>query len=172
MAKDKLNPLRTKFEISIEIDGTEYKLVFKPVNKVIQEKLNLGREATRAQYEVIDNKKVELTEIKELKAINDGLLETYGEEYGINPKEKTAILIENKKYVPKISSLTKDIKELEKDVSDVNTSIEAYYKQMFDECISGEDKIKLQNTIENEGFAYSVINVYLNNAARIAQEKK
>lgn len=172
MAKDKLNPLRTKFEISIEIDGTEYKLVFKPVNKVIQEKLNSGRQETKAQYEDVDNKRAELKEKKELKAVNDEILKTHGEKGGITTEQKTETLLENRAYISEISALEKEIARLEKEVLDINSAVEVYYKQMFDECVSGEDKIKLQKIIENEGIAYSVISVYLNDAARIAQEKK
>lgn len=172
MAKDKLNPLRTKFDISVEVDGDEYKLVFKPVNKIIQEKLNSGRDETKAQYEDVDNKKAALKEIKELKAVNDEILKTHGEKGGIGTEQKTEILLENKKYVSEISSLEKEIAKLEKEVLDINSAIEIYYKQMFDECVSGEDKVKLQKTIEDSGIAYSVIIVYLNEAMREIQEKK
>ena len=172
MVKDKLNPLRTKFNITIEIDDIYYKVTFKPVNKIIQEKLNLGRDESKAQYEDVDNKRLELKETKELKFLNDEILKTHGEIGGISTEQKTEILLENRKYISKISSLEKLIAKKEKEVLDINSAIENYYKQMFDECVSGEDRVKLQKLIEDEGIAYSVISVYLNEAVREIQEKK
>ena len=172
MAKDKLNPLRTKFDLTIEVDGSEYKLTFKPVNKIIQEKLDKNRNESKAQYETVDDKRNQLKEIKELKAVNDEILKTHGEIGGISTEQKTEILLENRKYISKISSLEKLIAKKEKEVLDINSAIENYYKQMFDECVSGEDRVKLQKLIEDEGIAYSVISVYLNEAVREIQEKK
>lgn len=172
MAKDKLNPLRTKFDIEIEVDGIVYKIVFKPVNKVIQEKLNLSKDQTRSQYEDVDNKRAELKEIKDLKAVNDEILKTHGETGGISTEQKTSILLENKDYVLRISLLEKEIKKIDNEVLDVNSAIENYYKEMFEECVSGEDRVKLQKTIEDNGISYSVIIVYINEALRESQEKK
>ena len=172
MAKDKLNPLRTKFDLVIEVDGSEYKLTFKPVNKIIQEKLDKNRNESKAQYETVDDKRNQLKEIKELKAVNDDLLKTHGEDGGISTKQKTTILLENKKYVSDISSLEKDITSLEKEVLDVNSAVEQYYKEMFEECVTGEDKVKLQKTIDENGLSYSVIIIYINESLRLSQEKK
>ena len=172
MANDKLNPLKTKFELSIEIDSVEYKLTFKPVNKIIQEKLDKNRKESKAQYETVDDKRNQLKETKELKAVNDDLLKTHGEIGGIGTEQKTEILLENKKYVSDISSLEKDIKTLEKEVLDINSAVEQYHKEMFNECVSGEDIVKLKNTIEENGLSYSVIIVYINEALRLSQEKK
>ena len=172
MVKDKLNPLRTKFELSIDIDGTEYKLTFKPVNKIIQEKLDKKRNESKAQYETVDDKRNELKEIKEQKAVNDDLLKTHGEIGGISTEQKTSILLENKGYIKSISSLEKEIISLEKDVLDVNSAVEQYYKEMFEECVAGDDRIKLQKTIEENGLSYSVVIIYINESLRLSQEKK
>lgn len=172
MAIDKLNPLRTKFDITIEVDDEPYDLVFKPVNKIIKEKLDLDLNATKAQYEDIDSKRVELKEILELKSVNDDLLKTHGEDGGIKTEHRTAILLENKDYVTRISLLEKDIANLDKQVLDVNSAVEVHFKKMFEECVSGKDKLKLQKIIDENGIAYSVVNVYLNRAVREIQEKK
>lgn len=172
MVKDKLNPLRTKFDVILEIDDLEYKVVFKPVNQNIQKKLNKGREKNKAQYEDIDSKRVQLKEIRELKSVNDEILKTHGEIGGIKTEQKTSILLENKNYVSQISALEKEIKELEKGSLDLDAAVEQYYKEMFNECVTGGDKTKLQKKIEDDGISYSVISVYLNDAMRVSQEKK
>jgi seryl-tRNA synthetase len=181
MAKDKnkLNPLKTSFEVEVAVDGVNHKLVFKPVNKIIQEKLNSNRNQSKAQYEDVDSKRAELKEIKELKAINDEILTTYigsgadkENKDGISLKQRTTILMENKDFITKISSLEKEIKKLQEEVLDVNSAIENFYKQMFEECVSGEDRVKLQKTIEENGISYNVIITYIDEAMREAQEKK
>ena len=172
MANNKLNPLKTKHDIDMELDEVIYKVTFKPVNKHIQEKLNATREKNKEQYEEIDSKRFELKEYLNLKALNDDLVSTFGTEGGILLKDKTAILLENKEYIQKIASLEKDIKTLDKDLQDVNEAIENYYKEMFEECISGEDKVKFQKAIEDAGLSYSLVNIHVHEAVRVAQEKK
>lgn len=172
MAKDKLNPLRTKHDIDIVLDDTTYKVTFQLVNKHIQEKLNTTKEKNKEQYEDVDSKRFELKEYLNLKSLNDDLISTFGAEGGISLKQKTEILLENKKYLEKISSLEKDIKKLNEDLQDVNEAIENYYKQMFEECISGEDKVKFQKAIDDAGLSYSLINIHVHEAVRVTQEKK
>lgn len=176
MAKDKLTPLKTKHDIDIELDDVIYKVTFKPVNKQIQEKLNTTREKYKNEYEEIDAKRFELKDYLNLKVLNDELLATYTTDKevkgGINLEQKTATLLENKDLVKKISSLEKEIKKLNKDLEDVNVTSEAYYKQMFDECISGNDKVKFQKAIDDAGLSYSLINIHVHEAVRAAQEKK
>lgn len=176
MAKDKLNPLKTKHDIEIELDEVPYKLTFRPVNKQVQEKLNAGRDASKEQYEIIDSKRFELQEYKNLKALNDELLTTFNPDDkksgGIDLEARIKLLLENKDYVKKISSLEKDIRELDKDLQDINIIVEDYYKQMFDECISGDDKIKFQKAIDDAGLSYSIVHIYINESVRVAQEKK
>lgn len=172
MAGDKLNPLKTKHDIEMQIDDIFFKVTFKPVNKHIQEKLNRTRELNKEQYETIDAKRFELKEFKDFKSVNDEILSTFGTDGGIDSKEKTAILLENKDYIKKISSLEKEIRELDKDLEDVNILIEDYYKQMFEECIFGEDKVKFQKAIDDAGLSYSLVNIHINESVRAAQEKK
>ena len=43
---------------------------------------------------------------------------------------------------------------------------------MFDECISGADKVKFQKAIEDAGLSYSLVNIHVHEAVRVAQEKK
>ena len=172
MAKDKLNPLRTKHEIEVELDSTPYKLTFKPVNKHILEKLDSVKNTNKEQYETSDAKRLELKETRDLKIVNDELLSTFGSDGGIALSVKTSLLLENKAWVKQISSLEKEIKELDKDLQDVNIAVEDYYKQMFNECVSGEDRVKFQKAIDDAGISYSVVNIYLSEAVRTAQEKK
>lgn len=169
---DKLNPLKTKHEIEVEIDSISYKLTFKPINIHIQKKLDDNRKTNKEQYEAVDAKRLELKEIKDLKTVNDDLLSTFGEVGGITLEHKTALLMENKEWVTKVISLEKEIKELDKNLKDINDSIEDYYKKMFEECVSGEDRVKFQKDVDEAGISYSVINIYLNEAVRAAQEKK
>ena len=162
----KLNPLRTKHNIEITIDDTPFKLVFKPVNKHIQEKLDALKDKNVEQYENLDSKRAELKEIKDLKAVNDELLKVEKLE------NRAEILFENKSYISQISSLEKDIKNIDKTLEDVNTAVETYYKTAFEECITGEDKVKFQNAIDEAGISYIVVNSYISEAVRESQEKK
>ena len=166
MTKNKLTPLKTKHDIEITIDAASYKLVFKPINKHVQEKLDSFKDKSVERYEDIDSKRTNLKEMKELKPVNDELLKID------DLNNKAEILMENKKYIIGISSLEKEIRDINKTLEDVNTAIETYYKTVFDECISGEDKIKFQNTIEEMGISYAVINTYVNEAVRVSAEKK
>lgn len=172
MAKDKLNPLKTKYEIELELDSIPYELTYKPVNKHILEKLNAAKDTNKEKYEINDAQRSKLKEIKDLKAVNDELLSTYGLDGGISLKEKTTLLQENKTWVREISSLTKELNELDKDLLDVNIAVEDYYKQMFDECVSGKDRVKFQKAVDDAGISYSIINVHLGEAVSVAQEKK
>lgn len=166
MAKDKLTPLRTKFDIELQIDNEVFKLVFKPVNIPTKKKLDSLRDQSIEEYECIDSKRAALKELKELKAVNDELLKVE------NLDNKTEILIENKKYIKDISSLEKEIRDVEKTLEDFNSKSEVFYKTVFEECISGEDKVKLQKTIEDMGISYLSINSHINEAVRVSQEKK
>ena len=173
---NKLNPLKTKHDIDIEIDGVPYKVTFKSVNKHIQEKLYATKEKYKEQYEEIDSKRFELKEYMNLKALNDELLATYTVDEnvkgGICLEQRTAILLENKEFISKIHSLEKDIKKLDEDLQDVNDVVEIYHKQKFEECISGEDKVKFQKAIDDAGLSYSLVNIYVDDAVRATQEKK
>ena len=88
------------------------------------------------------------------------------------PYSSTFLFSEFSYFFIEISSLEKDIKTLEKEVLDVNSAVEQYYKEMFEECVAGEDRVKLQKTIEDNGLSYSVIIIYINESLRISQEKK
>ena len=92
----KLSPLKTKHDIEVDLDGVVYKLTFSPLNKHTQEKLDAFRKDAKEQYVTVDSKNAELKEYKEIKAVNESLLQTFGEAGGIALEQKTAILIENK----------------------------------------------------------------------------
>ena len=62
MAKDKnkLNPLKTSFNIDLELDEVPYKLTFKLVNKQIKEKLDSLLEKNKKEFEESDSKRFKL----------------------------------------------------------------------------------------------------------------
>ena len=64
------------------------------------------------------------------------------------------------------------IKNLDKDLKDVNVSVENYYKEMLESCITGEDKIKFFKAVDDAGISYTLVNAYVTEAVRAAQEKK
>ena len=168
----KLNPLKTKHDIEVDLDGVVYKLTFSPLNKHTQEKLDAFRKDAKEQYVTVDSKNAELKEYKEIKAVNENLLQTFGEAGGIALEQKTAILIENKEYVKKINSLEKEIEILKKDLEDINVSVENYYKKFFEESISGKDKVKFQKAVDDAGISYSIIRAYILEAVEESVEKK
>ncbi|MFY4765187.1 hypothetical protein ACOTWG_10810, partial [Aliarcobacter butzleri] len=71
MAKDKLNPLRTKHELSVFIDDVEHKFTYTAVNKQIQEALEEFKEEQKLSYENFDNKRAELKGLYETKSLNE-----------------------------------------------------------------------------------------------------
>lgn len=168
----KLNPLRTSFPIELQIDDITYKLNFKPVNKQIKEKLDGLLNENKEQHEESDSKRAELKEYISFKTLNEELLSTYSESDGIDLKQKRALLLENKNYLEKIATLEKELKKLERNLEDVNVAVETYYKEMLDSCISGEQKVSFFNLIDESGLSYALVNIYVNQAVRDAQEKK
>ncbi len=176
MAKDKLNPLRTSFEIDLELDKVIYKLTFNLVNKKIKEELDSLLNENKKEFKESDEKRFALKEYKDLKRVNDDLLETYTTDEnlkgGITLEQKTALLIENKENIQQINSLEKEIKELDKDLQDVNNSVENYYKKMLESCVSGDDKVKFFKAVEETGISYTLVNVHINAAVSEVQEKK
>jgi uncharacterized protein (UPF0335 family) len=178
MAKktEKLNPLRTNFDIDFELDKVPYKLTFNLVNKKIKEELDLLLDENKKEFEESDVKRFELKEYLDLKRVNDELLATYTTDEdvkgGITLEQRTALLLENKGYIKSINSLEKEIKNLDKDLKDVNASLEDYYKKMLESCVSGEDKVKFFKAVDEAGISYTLVNVHINAAVRVAQEKK
>lgn len=167
MGKDKLTPLRTKFDIEIQIDDdNSYKLVFKPVNKKTRETLDSLIDEGAKEYEDVDSKRAKLKELIELKDVNTELLKVP------NLDNRTEILMENKKYITEISSLEKEIRDIDKTSEKMNTKTENFYKTLLDECLSGEDKVKFFKAIEDMGLSYIVVNAHVNKAVVAAQEKK
>lgn len=173
---EKLNPLRTNFDIDLELDKVPYKLTFKLVNKQIKEKLDSLLEENKKEFEESDSKRFELKEYFDLRRVNDELLTTYTTDEdvkgGITLEQRTALLIENKEHITTINSLEKEIKILDKDLKDVNVNVENYYKEMLESCVTGEDKVKFFKAVDEAGISYTLVNVHINEAVRAAQEKK
>lgn len=174
--KNKINPLKTSFDFDLELDEVPYKLTFKLVNKQIKEKLDSLLDENKKEFEESDTKRFELKEYMDLKLVNDELLATYTIDEdvkgGITLEQRTALLIENKAHIKSINSLEKEIKNLDKDLKNVNVSIENYYKEMLESCVIGEDKVKFFKVIEEAGISYALVNMHINKAVSIAQEKK
>lgn len=164
--KKALGPLKTKHDVVIEIDELSFNITVKSVNKLIQEKLDKTRKDGVARYEAVDSKRIKLKEINELKDINELILKSNDVE------DKSKIYLEQKEYITEAFKLEKEIKELEKDLTSVNEILEDYYKQMFEECISGINKVALENCIKEKGISYSVLYIYINEAVKVAIEKK
>ena len=152
-------------------------MVIQPnLNKQIKEKLDSLLEKNKKEFEESDSKRFKLKEYLDLKRVNDELLATYTTDEdlkgGITLEQRTALLLENKEYIKSINSLEKEIKNLDKDLKDVNVSVENYYKEMLESCITGEDKIKFFKAVDDAGISYTLVNAYVTEAVRAAQEKK
>jgi hypothetical protein len=164
--KKALGPLKTKHDVVIEIDDLSFNITVRSVNKLIQEKLDKTRKDGASRYEAVDSKRIRLKEINELKDINDLILKSD------DTQGKSKIYLEQKQYISEAFKLEKEIKDLEKDLTSVNEMLEDYYKQMFEECISGTNKVALENCIKDNGISYSVLYIYINEAVKVAIEKK
>lgn len=158
--------LRTKYDLEVQIDDTVYKFIFKPVNKKIEEELNLLRNESVKNFEATDEKRAELRDLKELKILNEEILKDE------NYTSKASVYKEQKELILKISNLEKELKSLGDDREKVTKSLEEYYKKAFDLCVVGEGKVAFQKIIEDTGISYLVVNEHINKALNKAIEKK
>jgi len=161
-----LNPLRTKHELSLVIDDVEYKFTYKSVNKKMQQQLDNLRKENISKFEIIDEKRAELNQLKELKALNDEITKD------ISLIERTKKLLEQKDLVKKIYALEKELKALEDNTISIDEAIEEIYKRYFDLCVVGDGKVVLEKAIEDLGISYTLINKYIDVALKKAIEKK
>ena len=162
----KLNPLKTKHELTVSIDDIEYPFTFKPLNTKDQKELDAFRISQRANYELYDEKRAEQKELLEIKSLNEEILKDD------SFTEKAKILFEQKNIVSKISILEKEIKSLSAVRDELESDIEEYYKRYFDLCVVGAGKIAFEKAINDSGISYSLISNYINEALREAVEKK
>ncbi|RBQ28416.1 hypothetical protein [Aliarcobacter vitoriensis] len=163
---NKLNPLKTKHDLTLVIDDVSYKFTYKPVNIQTQSELDDFKNKNSLEYEKIDEKRAELKDLKEMKALNEEIVKD------VNLIDKAKIFFEQKELLKKISALEKELKELEKDIKNIDDVVEEYYQKQFELCVIGDGKVALQNAIEDAGISYAVINVYLQEALKEAVEKK
>lgn len=167
-----INPLKTSFDLTLTIDDTDFKIVFKPINKHTQKKLDELKEESKLKYEDIDNKRLELKEYKDLMASNSELINTFGENGGITLEDKTKFLLENKEYLKAINSLEKELLRLEQTIPSIDDELENYSKQLFNETVVGEDKLKLIKAIDDIGISYFRINSHIDGLVKETIEKK
>lgn len=166
MAKDKLNPLRTKHELSVFIDDVEYKFTYTAVNKQIQQTLEKFKEEQKQAYENVDNKRAELKDLYETKSLNEEILKDS------SFLERVKILIEQKTLISKISTLEKEIRELGNLQNQLENDLEEYFKRKFELCVVGDGKVSFQKAIDDAGISYAVIDAYINESLRNSVEKK
>ncbi|WP_026804682.1 hypothetical protein [Aliarcobacter lanthieri] len=162
----KLNPLRTKHDLSLMIDDITYKFTYKSVNKQTQIELDNFKNENSLTYETIDSKRAELKDLKEIKALNEEIVKD------TNLIDKAKIFFEQKELVKKISALEEELKNIDKDIKDIDAVVEEYYKKQFELCVIGDGKIDFQKAIEDAGISYAVINIYIQEALKEAVEKK
>ncbi|OCL85745.1 hypothetical protein AAX26_01812 [Aliarcobacter thereius] len=162
----KLNPLKTKHDLELEIDGVLYKFTYKSLNKHIQQELDEFKNKNTLKYELIDEKRAELKELKELKALNAEIIKD------TNLLDKAKIFFEQKELVKKINILEKELKTIEKDYEKIDEVVEEYYKKQFDLCVVGTGKVALVKAIEDAGISYAIATVYITEALKVAVEKK
>lgn len=166
MAKDKLNPLRTKHELSVFIDDVEHKFTYTAVNKQIQETLEKFKEEQKLSYENFDNKRAELKGLYETKSLNEEILKES------SLLERAKILFEQKNLVSKISTLEKEIRESGNIQNQLENDIEEYFKRKFELCVVGDGKVSFQKAIDDAGISYTVIDAYISESLRNSVEKK
>ncbi|OCL99518.1 hypothetical protein AAX29_00559 [Aliarcobacter thereius] len=162
----KLNPLKTKHDLKIVIDDKSYNITYKAMNKHIMAELDDYRETSSLKYQNVDAKRLELKEALEYKKLNEEILKD------VELKNRSSILLEQKELIKNIFILEKEIKELEKDLENINDAVEEYSKKQFELTITGEAKVELEKSIQSAGISYTVINSYILNALQESIEKK
>lgn len=158
--------LRTKFNLEIKIDETNYEFVFSPINKTIEKELNSLQKESLKAFEKSDELKAEIIDLKEMKSLNDEILKDE------NYKNKSKIYDEQKELITNIRVKEKELKELGDDRERVAKSIEEYYKKAFELCVNGEGKVALEKAVEENGISYGALHSTISQALAKAMEKK
>lgn len=162
----KLNPLKTKHDITVYVDDKPYPIIYKALNKKIQEELEEFKEKQIASYEKYDEKRAELRELIEIKNLNSEIVKD------TNLLDKAKIFFEQKEIVKQVSFLEKEIKELGNIQKQLEQDVEEYYKKQFELCVVGEGKTAFQKAIDEAGISYSIVNIHINEALKESVEKK
>lgn len=143
--------IKTKHNISIEIDDIAYKVTVSEMTKDIKEKLENSSKQRALEFEEIDNLNFALAEMEEEYKINESILK----EGTVSDKSK--VWFEQKALNKKIFELRKKINESKKTTQTLHVSIEKYFEEAFDLCVKGENAVTLKNKIDEVGLSYSVI---------------
>jgi len=166
--------LRTKYNITLEIDDEQFFIEVKEPSKTEKIKLEKHLEDKTSIFKKqIENEKeaetltIEIEEAEELLNTNKEL----SRESGII--DKLSLLLENKKLTSKISELKKRRSSIEKiDIKAMNTAFEEVAKEKYEILVSGNDKEKLKEYMKNNGVSYSLLWEEMQKEVLKAHEKK
>lgn len=158
--------IKTKYDISLEINEKSFSIVSCDPNQEQREELDAFVEKNQSQYTKRDGLKVELNEAVEEFSINKQILE-YGAVI-----EKASVWLEQKKLNKKIFQLQKEIDDIDKGLNTVEKTLEEIYKKRFELLIVGADKVSLQKEITSQGIRYKTIFFAIAELIKDAKEKK
>ncbi|MGB7402702.1 MAG: hypothetical protein WA916_08975 [Arcobacter sp.] len=157
----------TKHDISLEIDGVEYKIVVAEPTKEQKEELNKFLNQSNDEREKLDDLHSKLTEYKNDFEINKTILE-----HG-SIKEKASVWLEQKSLNKQITKTTKELNEIKKILTPLDEVMEEGFKKRFDFIVSGEGKVELKKQIEdNGGLSYLSIIMVIGEEIKKSKEKK
>lgn len=157
--------IKTKHDVTIEIDGDSFKVTVSEITKEIKKQLDANAKNRAAEFEELDNKTFELKELEEEYTLNKQILSS-------SENSDVELLKEQKAMNKRISSLKKDISELQKNLISVADAIEKNHEEAFDLCVKGENASSLKKKIDETGISYSLVYKSLRELVSKAIEKK
>lgn len=158
--------IKTRYNLTLEIDNESFNITLSEPNAAQKEEMTLLANESSAIYEKRALLQSELDEKIEEYELNKLLTK----ESGVIDKVK--LLLEQKKLNKEIYALHKCIAEIDKSNTNINEALNTLYKKRFDLLVSGADKVKLKEAIENKGVEYRVLFGALGKLVIEAKEKK
>ncbi|MGB3751873.1 MAG: hypothetical protein WA945_09925 [Arcobacteraceae bacterium] len=158
--------IKTKFNISIEIDDKPFSIsVQEPTKKQVEEMQEVSNKY-KGEYEKLDASKNELKEAQNEFDINKQILE-YGK-----VTEKASVWMEQKKLNKKIFTLKPQITESERTITSISKMIEELLEKRFDLLVGGADKTSLKKECDDKGISFETIIAAIGKLVEKQKEKK
>ncbi len=145
--------IKTKHDVTIEIDDKSFKITVQDLNKEMKVKLDESRKEKASQFEAIDDKNFALAEMQEEHSLNAQLLEADS----LDEMKKVEVIFEQKELNKKITNCKKEIQDLQLKTQTMNEALESHFEEAFDLCVKGENATSLKKKIDETGISYAVV---------------
>ncbi len=155
--------IKTKYDITLEIDEQKFELVYVNPSKSKQEDFKKTFETYNAVIEEVQDKQNEIEFLNTQISLNADLIDTLEDK-----DKKLKALGEQRKSIDKLKTLKDELKILGKKELD----LDVLSKERFTICITGDGKEKLIKAIEDKSINYYELMDEIDNLVAKAKEKK